>query len=62
MAAISPSDKPYLKTGVFTTWKQRVPWLLLLMISATFTSTIIASYEGGIGQSSAACSPGLSPC
>ena len=48
MAAISPSDKPYLKTGVFTTWKQRVPWLLLLMISATFTSTIIASYEGAL--------------
>ena len=51
MAAISPSDKPYLKTGVFTTWKQRVPWLLLLMISATFTSTIIASYEGALAAS-----------
>ena len=51
MAAISPSDKPYLKTGVFTTWKQRVPWLLLLMISATFTSTIIASYEGALATS-----------
>ena len=51
MAAISPSDRPYLKTGVFTTWKQRVPWLLLLMISATFTSTIIASYEGALAAS-----------
>lgn len=51
MAAISPSDKPYLKTGVFTTWRQRVPWLLLLMISATFTSTIIASYEGALAAS-----------
>lgn len=51
MAAISPSDRPYLKTGVFTTWKQRVPWLLLLMISATFTSTIIASYEGALATS-----------
>ncbi len=45
MAAISPTDKPYLKTGVFETWKKRVPWLLLLMLSATFTSTILAHYE-----------------
>lgn len=45
MAAISPTDKPYLKTGVFATWKKRVPWLLLLMLSATFTSTILAHYE-----------------
>ncbi len=49
MAAILPSDKPYLKTGVFATWKQRIPWLLLLMISATFTSTIITYYESAIG-------------
>ncbi len=45
MAAISPTDKPYLKTGVFETWRKRVPWLLLLMLSATFTSTILAHYE-----------------
>ena len=45
MAAISPTDKPYLKTSVFETWKKRVPWLLLLMLSATFTSTILAHYE-----------------
>ena len=45
MAAISPTDKPYLKTGVFETWKNRVPWLLLLMLSATFTSTILARFE-----------------
>ncbi len=45
MAAISPTDKPYLKTGVFETWSKRVPWLLLLMLSATFTSTILAKYE-----------------
>ncbi len=51
MAAISPSDKPYIKTGVFATWKQRVPWLLFLMISATFTSGIIASYEGALAAS-----------
>ncbi len=45
MAAISPTDKPYLKTGVWETWKKRIPWLLLLMISATFTSVILAKFE-----------------
>lgn len=45
MAAITPSDKPYLKTGVFETYRQRIPWLLLLMISATFTGSIIQHYE-----------------
>ncbi len=49
MAAILPTDKPYLKTGVWETWKKRIPWLLLLMISATFTSTIITHYESAIG-------------
>ena len=49
MAAILPTDKPYLKTGVFETWKKRIPWLLLLMVSATFTSTIITHYEAAIG-------------
>lgn len=48
MAAITPSEKPYIKTGVFATWKQRVPWLLILTISATFTSAIIASYESAL--------------
>ena len=45
MAAITPSDKPYMKTGVFELWKNRIPWLLLLMISATFTGMIITSFE-----------------
>ncbi|MCQ2495066.1 MAG: magnesium transporter [Lachnospiraceae bacterium] len=45
MAAISPSDMPYVKTGVFETWKKRIPWLLLLMISATFTGMIISHFE-----------------
>ncbi len=49
MAAISPSDQPYSKTGVFETWKKRIPWLLLLMISATFTGMIITSYEEALG-------------
>ena len=45
MAAILPSEKPYLKTGAVKLWLSRVPWLLLLMISSTLTSKIIASYE-----------------
>ena len=48
MAAILPSDKPYLKTGVWETWKARIPWLLLLMLSATFTGIIITSFEGAL--------------
>ncbi len=49
MAAILPTDKPYLKTSVWETWKKRIPWLLLLMISAAFTSSIITHYETAIG-------------
>ncbi len=45
MAAITPTDKPYLRAGVFEIWKTRIPWLLLLMLSATFTGQIIASFE-----------------
>ena len=48
MAAILPTDKPYLKTGVFETFKVRIPWLLLLMISATFTGQIIAHFESAL--------------
>lgn len=48
MAAIVPSDKPYMKTGVLETWKKRITWLLLLMVSATFTGRIIASYESAL--------------
>ena len=45
MAAIVPSDKPYMRTGVGETYKKRIPWLLLLMVSATFTGAIISSFE-----------------
>ncbi|MBD5499979.1 MAG: magnesium transporter [Lachnospiraceae bacterium] len=48
MAAIVPTDKPYMRTGVFETWKKRIPWLLLLMISATFTGSIITSFEDAL--------------
>lgn len=45
MAAMSPSDMPYLKTSVWSIWKNRIPWLLVLMVSATFTGLIINTYE-----------------
>ena len=51
MAAMLPSDKPYLKTGVFETWKARTPWLMILMLSATFTGIILTHFE----KSLAAC-------
>lgn len=49
MAAMLPTDKPYLKTSVFETFKSRIPWLLLLMVSATFTGQIIAKFEDALG-------------
>lgn len=45
MAAITPTDRPYLKTNVFSIWGHRIPWLMLLMVSATFTGTIISNFE-----------------
>lgn len=44
-AVFTTSDKPYLKVGVFETWKSRIAWLLLLMVSATFTSMILNAFE-----------------
>ena len=51
MAAITSSDKPYTRIGVFETWWSRFPWLLLLMISATFTGIIISSFEDKLAAS-----------
>ena len=48
MAAITPTDKPYLKMSVIDTWKTRFPWLLLLMVSAAFTGKIIQSFESAL--------------
>ncbi|MBR6523817.1 MAG: magnesium transporter [Clostridia bacterium] len=48
MAAILPGDKPYLKTSAFELFKSRVPWLLLLMLSASFTTMIIRSFENAL--------------
>lgn len=48
MAAITPTDDPYLKTGVWTIWAKRIPWLMLLMVSATFTGLILNTYEASL--------------
>jgi len=48
MTAITPTDKVYLRNTVFDIWKSRIPWLLLLMISATFTGMIINNYEDAL--------------
>ena len=48
MAAMLPSDKPYLRTGVIDTWKARLPWLMILMLSATFTGIILNHYENAL--------------
>ena len=50
MAAILPSEKSYLKTGIFATFKARIPWLMFLMISATFTGAIISSFESRLTE------------
>ncbi len=49
MAAILPSDDPYDKMSPLDLWKKRIGWLLLLMVSATFTGRIITSYESAMG-------------
>ena len=50
MAAILPTEKSYLKLSIFDIWKSRIPWLLLLMISATFTGKIIQHYETALAS------------
>ena len=50
MGGITPSDKPYLKTSIWETFKARFPWLLLLMISATFTGQIISHFETALAS------------
>ncbi len=50
MAAIVPSDKTYFRTTILETYKHRMPWLLLLMISATFTGAIITRYENALAS------------
>lgn len=50
MAAIVPTDTPYLKTSVFETFKKRIPWLMLLMVSATITSQILTTFENKLAS------------
>ncbi len=57
MAAMAPTDKPYLKTGVFTLFKNRVLWLLILMLGATFTGLILNNYEAQLSTCLVACVP-----
>ena len=52
MAAITPTDKPYLRTGVWDTVKSRLPWLMLLMLSATFTGIVINRFEDSLARCS----------
>ena len=50
MNAILPGDRPYMKTPVFEICKNRIPWLLLLMLSSTFTGQIITSFEDALSS------------
>ncbi len=50
MSAMTPSEKPYLKSGPIDLFKNRIPWLMLLMLSATFTGLIITSFEDALAQ------------
>ena len=50
MAAISPSDRPYLTTSALAIWRHRIPWLLLLMVSATFTGLVITKFEDALAM------------
>ena len=50
MAAMTPSEKSYLKSSPFDLFKHRIPWLLLLMVSATFTGIIITSFEDALSM------------
>ena len=51
MAGMSPSEHTYLLTTVWDIWKQRIPWLILMMLTATFTGLIISHFEDGLAKS-----------
>ena len=48
MSGITPSEKTYLKSSAFDLFRNRAPWLMLLMVSATFTGLIITAFEGAL--------------
>ena len=53
MSGMLPSEKPYLKSNVFELFKNRIPWLMLMMVSATFTGLIINAFEGALAAQAA---------
>ena len=53
LAGMTPTDKPYLRTGVLETFRSRLPWLLILMLSATLTSMVLTGYETSLAACSA---------
>ncbi len=55
--SVTPSDKPYLETNVFRIYLHRIPWLLILMVSATFTGLILNTYESLLSTLLVACVP-----
>ena len=55
--SVTPSDKPYLETGVFKIYLHRLPWLCILMVSATFTGLILNTYEQMLSTLLVACVP-----
>jgi len=59
MAAVTPSKDTYMEQSVWQIWKNRIPWLLLLMVSATFTGLIINKYETTLSALLFACVPML---
>ncbi len=48
MAAITPAETPYARASVFDIWKSRIPWLLILTLTATFTGMIISGFESAL--------------
>ena len=48
MSGMTPSEKPYLRSSAFDLFKNRIPWLMLMMVSATFTGLIITAFEGAL--------------
>jgi len=67
MGGMTPSDKTYLRSSTFDLFKHRIPWLMLLMVSATFTGLIITHFESALaaqvapGADAIRIVPGLDP-
>lgn len=57
--SVTPSDKPYLETNTFRIYLHRIPWLLILMVSASFSGLILNTYQSMLGTLLVACVPML---